>query len=617
MMQLSEEVESTLQTDEITSARISYFMLIKEIANKLNIELSHKDHNIEKMFEKFTRTKRVIFKIDLSYILENPDVLEVIYDSIVPARYRKNFGQFFTPPAVAKFMADWVLENEGTDTILDPAVGTGIFPSKIIEHLKVKDKIGRPTFCGIDLDPLMLNAAEIKINIANSDKLDIKLISGDFLKTSPLNGVCGITKFDALICNPPYLKFHGFDREIISLFEKEHGLRLSKLTNIFTLFFIHAYYFLKDGGKMVFITPSEFLSTRYGEVLKKFFICNTKIEAFILFDVEEVIFNKGLTTACITLLRKERGKGDNKVKFVRVKEGVNLDRLLECLKQGKSSSGIKITEVCQKSLKPENKWMRYFENHDLKYLEKLPRLKKIAKVDRGIATGHNQFFTLSRADVKKWEIEEKFLKPVISKATQCQSIEFNESDFERLKAKNEKMYLLYCFEIPTRNLQRYIEYGKSLGVDKRYLTLHRKPWYSMERKKSAPILATVFSRKKMRFIFNKVEALNLAAFHCIYPNFEDEKMIKALLAYFVSDISKELMTIERRVYGGGLYKFEPRDLENIPVIDVARLDLSTLARLANLFDNFVNAEKHNDERGEKKAKEEINMIVKEIIETLR
>jgi adenine-specific DNA-methyltransferase len=136
----------------------------------------------------------------------------------------------------------------------------------------------------------------------------------------------------------------------------------------------------------------------------------------------------------------------------------------------------------------------------------------------------------------------------------------------------------------------------------------------MEKKAPAPILATVFSRKKMRFIYNKARALNLAAFHCIYPNFKQETMVKALLAYFVSDISRELMTIQRRVYGGGLYKFEPRDLENIPVIDVTKLDQSLVTYLANLFDDFVKAEKNSDEERIKKIKKEIDKIIGEIFQ---
>ena len=44
----------------------------------------------------------------------------------VDLQYRRNNGQFFTPPDVAEFMVRYGIEG-GTKTMLDPACGLGIF----------------------------------------------------------------------------------------------------------------------------------------------------------------------------------------------------------------------------------------------------------------------------------------------------------------------------------------------------------------------------------------------------------------------------------------------------------------------------------------------------------
>ena len=70
--------------------------------------------------------------------------------------------------------------------------------------------------------------------------------------------------------------------------------------------------------------------------------------------------------------------------------------------------------------------------------------------------------------------------------------------------------------------------------------------------KDPPILATVFSRTRMRFALNKTDCLHLTAFHGVYPEFQSEVMRKALLAYLNSNLGKDIQVIKRREYGGGL-----------------------------------------------------------------
>ena len=47
---------------------------------------------------------------------------------------RKEYGQFFTPPAVARLMAQWVVKNQ-PETILDPAFGLGVFYDEIVKQI--------------------------------------------------------------------------------------------------------------------------------------------------------------------------------------------------------------------------------------------------------------------------------------------------------------------------------------------------------------------------------------------------------------------------------------------------------------------------------------------------
>ena len=51
------------------------------------------------------------------------------YINGVEKEHRSRYGQFFTPPNVARLMVEWVLQDKPAK-VLDPAVGLGFFQLK-------------------------------------------------------------------------------------------------------------------------------------------------------------------------------------------------------------------------------------------------------------------------------------------------------------------------------------------------------------------------------------------------------------------------------------------------------------------------------------------------------
>ncbi|HDD45434.1 MAG TPA: methyltransferase domain-containing protein [Candidatus Desulfofervidus auxilii] len=579
-------------------ARLFFHKLVSKVADKIGVTLPYtldvKDYSSVKIKEKLNQL--------VQQVIDNPDIIDDIYNILIPRKYRRKYGQFFTPPNIAEFMVTWGL-SEGGKNVLDPGVGTGIFLSKAFSLLK-KKKDFRLT--GIDIDPILLNACFIRLKLLGVDINNLTLIKGDFLSWESED------KYDFVVCNPPYIKFHGFDRNIVIRIAREFGIQITRLTNIYTLFFVQTSKFIKDGGRIAFITPSEFLYTGYGQELKKFLIENFKIEAFILVGLEKEVFENVMTTGLITLLKKEKPEREHQVKFIRLDD--NYQQSLENLESLKY-----ITKIHQHQLDPKEKWLTYFvkNNNFGNILHKLIPLSTIATVDRGIATGYNAFFTLSEQTIKKFSIPRQYLKSVVAKASHCPHYDFTSKDWDMLRKKGENVFLLYCFsKQPPESLKAYLEYGLKLGVNRRYIPSHRKIWYMVDKRKPAPILALVFSRERMRFVFNKAKVLNLTPFHCIYPLFNDELKLKALLAYLNSNICKEIATYYGRIYGTGLRKLEPKDLENLPVIDVKNISQDDIKRLANLFDKLCMISRQ-DPKKENEVKKIIDATIKDILSRFR
>lgn len=105
--------------------------------------------------------------------------------------YRKQYGQFFTPKHVAELMTNWIIKSK-PKSVLDPAFGLGI-----LWRIKNNYSSEQIDFTGYELDKNILKYLEYK----NSPNL--KIYNEDYLDAD-------VGKFDAIICNPPYMRFQNF-----------------------------------------------------------------------------------------------------------------------------------------------------------------------------------------------------------------------------------------------------------------------------------------------------------------------------------------------------------------------------------------------------------------------
>jgi adenine-specific DNA-methyltransferase len=171
------------------------------------------------------------------------------------------------------------------------------------------------------------------------------------------------------------------------------------------------------------------------------------------------------------------------------------------------------------------------------------------------------------------------------KCNGCKGLIFNESDLDQLISNNKKVFLFDAAENLSEGDVKYLEYGKKLNVDKRYLTSKRAKWYIQEKRMPSPIWACVFNRQNIKFIYNDTSALNLTTFHCLYPKSTLSKVeLKALVAILNHDEMTQFVMEQRRVYGGGLAKFEPKDLLDIRIPNFMTLPKKIINDLANELD---------------------------------
>ncbi len=485
-------------------------------------------------------------------------ILEQEYKKVTPLKHRKKFAQFFTPEPVAQLMVDWVLQTPNLRTLLEPAFGLGIF-SRLI--LNKKEDVEIKAF---DVDENIINIAKHNLN----NQKNINYFLEDYLFNDWKN------KYDAIICNPPYFKFHDYEnKDTLEEIKKRLKIELSGFTNIYTLFLLKSIYQLKENGRIAYIIPSEFLNSNYGQLIKKYLLKTNTLKEIIIFDFNENVFNDALTTSAILFLEKSNS---NTVWFSK----------LSSLKELQNYPQVPKLEYQTKDLNPCVKWRKYYtEQVSDKYKDLIP-FRDVARVMRGIATGANDYFKFNREKAKLFNIPKECLLPCITASKDVSTPFFTANDFQKLENNNKYIYIINSSVNDTDiNVRSYIENGEMQEIHKRHLTSKRTPWFSLENRAPAPIWVGVFNRNGLKFIRNEANISNLTTFHCIYPNENlfDNVNINLLFAYLLTDVAKQIFNDNRREYGDGLKKFEPNDLNDSMMLDLSKLDKKTEGKIISLY----------------------------------
>ena len=145
------------------------------------------------------------------------------------------------------------------------------------------------------------------------------------------------------------------------------------------------------------------------------------------------------------------------------------------------------------------------------------------------------------------------------------------------------MYFCWIKSEPDLKLREYLKIGIMKGIDKKYLTSKRTPWYSMEQKKSAPILLSSAFRDNIKIIKNINLSKNLTTFHSLRLIPEFEKYEDIIFCYLLTDIGQSLLKENKKVMGGGLNKFQPNDYNSAKVLDLRILSKNDINQIRNLY----------------------------------
>jgi len=476
-------------------------------------------------------------------IRDGGDPLGEAFCTVRSADLRRNSGAVYTPFEIVKAMVDWATTAGTPDRVVDPGAGSGRF------LLEAGRRFRKATLVAVETDPLA--ALTVRANLAAAGMADRSNVLVEDFRTAHFEKIAGRTLY---IGNPPYVRHHLIDDEWKKWLKSqatEFGVKASTLAGLHVYFFLAVARRAKAGDYGALITAAEWLDVNYGQLVRDLFLDRLGGQAVYVIEPTAEPFPGTQSTAAVTTFTVN-GKPPS-ARFARIERLHELDNL---------SGG---RRVSRERLIAEPRWSHFTrKSHDVPsgYVE----LGELCRVHRGQVTGSNRIWIAGEHSAG---LPDDVLFPTVTKARELFLPGLVLSDAESLRKVIDLPADLSDIPASKRDaVNAFLKRAEAMGAKANYTSQHRKAWWAVGLRDPAPILATYMARRAPAFVLNKAGARHLNIAHGLYPRAPLSKDVSSALVKFLSG---EPMMHRGRVYAGGLTKFEPREMERIPVPDPSML----------------------------------------------
>jgi type I restriction-modification system DNA methylase subunit len=443
---------------------------------------------------------RIFIKDMATYPLEklNADVIGHVYEQLLPDEERHRLGQFYTPPAIAEMICNWAIRRP-SDTILDPAVGSGTFIIKAYQRLRIlkgsrsvdsihEENIKQLYAIDINPFPAQLTAMNLAMRNVSHPVSELNILREDFFRIAPNQAVLSpysmktlqgeryreirVPEVNAVVANPPYTRWTELTKSAREAILKSIAPELTKLKvragttqsepMIYLHFVIHAAHFLRNGDRVSMIISNSWLQTDYGIRFGKYLLDNFRIAGII--DFSSRVFTLPIVATLVIFLERDSNqtaRDENRVTFLFIKERNQLkpEMLLDALeKPTEYVDQFFVNTIPQKVLNSGTKWLNVLFGAQ-EILEKVAQASKTVACDKVFTPmrsntgwaywalkhgnrpdlGAKQFFYVTKEDVAPKGLQRQVHRALPS-VRYAKFYSFGEDDWKQIADKGAQAY---------------------------------------------------------------------------------------------------------------------------------------------------------------------------------
>ncbi len=462
---------------------------------------------------------------------------------------RKARGAFFTPEEITRFVAAWALRDQD-DRVLEPSAGDAAFLVAAVDRLRglAGAASAVPQVDAVEIHGESVRAASARV-AATGGRADIR--EADFFTVDPQ------PVYDAVIGNPPYIRYQGFTGEQRARAQRaalRGGVSLNGLASSWAAFTIHSSLFLKPGGRLGLVLPAELLTVNYAAPVRRYLFDHFRSVDLVMFD--EQVFPNAEADALLLLADGYRqGPTDQAV----IRSARNA-AALTTLSPGQSWT----------PSDPSAKWTVALVDPDASRALAMLRdegnfttLKAWGDTSLGMVTGNNTYFTMSPQRARDLGLgRSELLRISPPGSAHLRGLAMTRQKLDALGQAGRATWMFYPTDHPSPAAAEYIKDGLRTGVNEAYKCRVRQTWYKVPLLPPADLLLTCMNADTPRLVTNSAQARHLNSVHGVRLNTEVRDIGNELLS-LASLNSATLLSAELvgRAYGGGVLKIEPREAD--------------------------------------------------------
>lgn len=503
---------------------------------------------------------------------------------------KRSLGAFYTPVDLSKLLCDWAIRAVD-DVVLEPSFGGCNFLEEIASRFGSLGA-GSPlsSVYGCDID---IHAFDKLRSLSCGFDPDNFLLK-DFLRLDPSEFCLGGAS--AVVGNPPYIGHAQMveeQKEVLVSWRGKNEISVDAKSSLWVYFILHAFGFIREGGRLAFVLPGSFLSSDYSKkvhaLLGRYFD-----KSLIISLAERIFIDEGAEERTVVLLAEGYRQSGAAVGDIRFSHSATLGDIQPII--GRWEQGPESIDLFESfgigSFVDRNNTVAFLEA--CKFLPSVA-LKNIATVSIGIVTGDTKFFIRKKSEWLGVGVDRRFLKFIVPKIMEIEGVDLTSAQVARLIKADRRCMLLDTQKKKLSPevalcLASYPESQKEIATYKK-----RSVWHQPDDNKVPDGFFSFLTHNGPRFI------LNSAGVNCtnsVYRVFFLEKLSetesKLLAVSMLSTFTQLHAEIIGRPCGSGALKLEPKDAMSLIILRPPKLDEQSVQEIFDQVNHALFIDKHDD-----------------------
>lgn len=482
---------------------------------------------------------------------EGPASLARLYDAVVAPASRRNLGTFFTPPPEARWMIDrWTALFGEPDSAVDVGAGVGVFTAGALGAWPSAQVLP------VDVNPVTLGL--VGLLTSRQDVSRLQPVLDDFGRWS-LRGFSALPGRRLLLGNPPYTRLQLIPHEQRDTLREAAGGLCGARSSLSALILGAALTALAEGDGVCFLLPAQWLESDYAQGIRQWLWSRQSRRVELHLFESRLFMDAQVDAVALIVGREEESEQPLILGMARSADG-------------EVTSG---TRTVQRAARAPANWRKLLHAEVDGPAVCGRRLSEYATIRRGVATGANSYFTLSKEEVARWSLPDRVLRPFVQRTRDHGGSAVSLENLAMLPPTAKSRILIVGSMGPHDALvTKYIEHGESGGLDRRHLAQARRVWFSLETEAAVPdLIVSASARQGFAVLENKAGAVianNLYGLRWHARTSQKERA--AVTRWLRSKDGQDALLAGSRRHAEGLRKLEIRDLASLVVPDHAAAD---------------------------------------------